>query len=169
MHTLFFYESIFEVLHMVKKIVASLTCMALLFTISVSGFAQGLIKITKPEGSEESTFKKSYVISGKTDKEDVVVELSRYRADLGYFTPLSNSEGETSWIIGSSGMFMKEVPLNEGANKLKIVAYRNSDPENKQTEQFTITLLREDLKDKIMNGVLKFNDVFKNVKNVFGE
>lgn len=158
---------------MVKKIITSLTCIALLFTMSVSAFAaEGLIKITKPEGNEESTFKKSYVICGNTDKEGVTVELSVYDAAAGDYIPYKNLEEETSWVIGSSGMFMKEIPLsskNDGVNKFRIVAYKNSDPVNKQVEKFTIILLREDLKDKIINGVLKLNDVIKNTKNIFGE
>ena len=151
-----------------KKIYSALICIVLIFAFGINSYASsGLVKITRPEGSEESTFKKTYLICGNTDKEGVTVELSVYDDSLGYYVPYFNTEGESSWVIGSSGMFMKEVELKSGANLIKIFAYRNSDPQDQQTETFTITLLKENLKDKIVNGVLKFSDVLNNVKNVF--
>lgn len=151
-----------------KRIYSALICIALIFTFGINSYASsGFIKITRPEGPEESTFKKTYVICGNTDKEDVTVELSVYDESLGYYVPYYNTEGESSWSIGSSGMFMKEVELKSGANMIKIFAYRSSNPQEQQTETFTITLLKENLKDKIVNGVLKFSDVLNDVKSVF--
>lgn len=148
---------------MMKKLFTALICIAFIAAMGVTSFAAGphLINITRPEGDEESTFKKSYVICGNTANEGITVELSVYDNDLGYYVPYANTEGETSWGIGSSGMFMKEVNLKyTGANKIQVVAYKNSDTENRQVEKFTIILLKEDLKNKLMN--MKVKDIFTN-------
>lgn len=151
---------------MAKRVFAALICVILTLAMGVNCFANGnIINITKPEGDADSTFKKTYVICGNTDKEDVTVELSVYSKSSDSFVAYNNTEGESSWTIGSSGMFMKEISLpNYGANRIKIVAYKSSDPEKKQVEEFTITLLKEALKDKIIDGtIVKLNDAIKQI------
>lgn len=137
---------------MFKKFVISVIAILTVFMFSTVAFAaSGIITITRPDG-DETTFKKTYMVCGYSDKEDVTVEVSVYDDKLGYYVPLYTVDGESSWTIGSSGMFMKEVKLPyAGANKMSVVSYKNSDPDNKQVNKFTITVLKESLKDKVYN------------------
>ena len=153
---------------MFKKICSALICAAVIGFMTMSVFAANIVNITRPEGSEESTFSKSYVLCGNTSLENVVVELSVYDSSLGMFVPYANTDGQTYWTIGSSGMFAKEVTLpNTGANKIQIAAYAAGNPFEKQYQSFTINLLNPGLKEMIMNSYLKFTDVFSNAWNIF--
>lgn len=132
-----------------------------------SSDSQFLVKITRPDGNE-STFKTSYVICGVTDQEDVSVELLIEKD--GRYEEFATTDGYSSWDIGSSGVFMKEVMLpNKGANKIRIVAYKKAEYEslaagkNLQISNFTITVLEEGIKDKIKNGFLRVSDMLKGI------
>ena len=132
---------------------------------------QFLVTITRPEG-DESTFKTSYVICGNTNVEGIEVELYIYNKDTDSFEPFLNTDGVNSWEIGSSGIFMKEVVLPEkGVNKIRIVAYKKGEAgslelnSNLQINDFNITVLNEDIKEMIENGMLRINDLLKGFFN----
>lgn len=120
---------------------------------------QSIVKITKPDADKDSTYKKSYVLSGITDQTDVKVYLAKYNEVSKKYEAFANTDGESSWDIGSFGAFAKEVALTKGTNKLKIVAYRTSqegklNTEDIQINYFTVSLLDESIKDKIIKGIL---------------
>lgn len=129
---------------------------------------QFLVTITRPEG-DETTFKKSYVLCGNSDKEDITVKLFMYNEATKKFEPFENIDGEDSWEIGISGFFMKEIELPaNGANRIRIAAYTSSDEEseaelilgeNLQINTFTVTLLDKGIKDAIKNGFLRITDM----------
>lgn len=129
---------------------------------------QFLVTITKPE-KDEFTFKKSYVVCGNTKNENIRVELLRFNKDTNKYEPFANVDGETFWRIGASGIFMKEVVLQDGPNQIRIVAYKESDEGNLkagttlQVNNFTITVLKESLKDKINNVFLRIGDMVDSI------
>jgi hypothetical protein len=148
---------------MLKRFSIVLLIITALLCFSVPAFAAGdtsIITITKPEGND-TTYKKSYVICGYTDFEDVKVTLSIKKDDE--YVPLYNTDGKDSWIIGSSGVFMKEVILNKGANEIKITASRDGDviPEN---YFYTITVLEKviEFKNGLDSVAVFLKSIFEN-------
>lgn len=160
---------------MIKRLCVSVLLFAFVICLSVPAFAaekqgrifnrniedtrQFLVNITRPEGNE-STFKKSYVVSGNTDLEDVMVELYKLNKSTNYYEPFENTDGFSRWTVGSSGIFMKEVKLDYGANDIMIVAKRGSE---KQVNTFKVTVLDASLKDKIRNGVNSISEILKQI------
>lgn len=166
---------------MFRKVTLLLILVIIVLSYSASAFAwskdilrdptvqetsQFLVTITRPEG-DESTFKKSYVICGNTDADNVRVEIYLKNKTTKYFEPFANTNGETYWDIGSSGFFMKEVVLPaEGANEIRIVAYKKYDYElvagtNLQINDFTITVLNRNIRQMIENGIFKINEFLR--------
>ncbi len=128
---------------------------------------QNLITITRPDRERDATYKRSYVISGVSDFEDVRVILEVYDKKERTYVPMKNTDGESWWDVGSFGVFSKEIKLSKGANKIRILAYRTSqdiDIDKIQRNTFTVTLLNESIKDVIINSVVDFT---KNLENLF--
>lgn len=132
---------------------------------------QFLVTITRPDG-DEITHRKSYVICGVANEgripENLIVVLSVYNEKTEEYELLENIDGESSWAVGSFGMFTKEVMLREGANKIKIVVYDKSaakwqEGENLQVNTFTVTVLKEGIRQKIVNGTLKISEFFQGI------
>ena len=119
---------------------------------------QFLATITKPVG-DETTFKKSYVVCGYSDLRDISIAIAVYDGNKEQYVYVSD---DSVWDV--SGIFSKEIPLHLGANKLKIVAFPKSEVNNlkpgvnAQVTYFTVTVLKESVKDKIIQGVLKVKD-----------
>lgn len=157
--------------NMIKKVSTILIIAVIVCAFSIPVFAgvdssiynpdtsttdQFMVTITRPDG-DESTFNQSYVICGVTGQEGVTVK-ALIEKD-GWYSDFPDTDGVTSWTIGSSGVFMKEVTFpNTGANKLRIVAYTDS---QRQINDFTITVLEQSLKDKIQQGLMTIKDMFK--------
>mgnify|MGYP001146352078 CR=1 FL=1 len=119
---------------------------------------QFLATITKPVG-DETTFKRSYVVCGYTDLQEICIAVAVYNGSKEQYVYISN---DSIWNV--SGIFSNEIPLQLGANKLKIVAFPKSEINNlkpgvnAQVTYFTVTVLKESVKDKIIQGVLKVKD-----------
>jgi hypothetical protein len=132
----------------------------------IDSTSQFLVTITRPEG-DENTFNKSYIICGVSNHSDIEVVLSVYNESSGKYEEYETTEGVSRWKAGK--LFTKEVILREGANKIKLVAYKTNEAdnlnvgENVQVNKFTITVLKESLKDKILNGVVKIADIIENI------
>jgi len=99
---------------------------------------------------KESTVYKSYVLSGNSKYDDVIISIAKYNETTGEYEPMYNTDGESSWEIGEYRLFSKEIKLTEGPNKIKMMAYRTSQKEealkeNIQVKCFTISLLKEEL------------------------
>lgn len=173
---------------MLKKILFSIVlAMAIIFT-SFSSFAyttvldilkskdvkttdEFLVNIIRPEG-DETTSKKSYVICGNAlnNAEDIRVHIFIENSD-GELVEFKNTDGESSWDIGASGIFMKEVVFpGEGINSIRIAAYKKSElsklkaGENLQINDFKITVLPEGFWSSIRNGI----NVLKYLKSFVG-
>ncbi|MCX7749865.1 MAG: hypothetical protein N2645_23695 [Clostridia bacterium] len=168
---------------MLKRISAMLLLVTILVVCSFSAFAaaplasllkntktestdQFLVTITRPEG-DESTFKKSYVLCGVTELENIRVHVLLYDDVKDEYVPYMDFGNDGVWDIGISGIFMKEIDLTKGANKIRIAAYKKSNANNlklKQTLQvnnFTVTLLDEDGKDAFKSSILNIKKYFK--------
>ena len=129
----------------------------------VAATEQFLVTITRPVG-DETTFKKTFVICGVTEESDVRVALAVKDEESGKYSYLKNTEGNSSWDIGSIGIFTKEINLAEGTNSIKIAAYKKGESgelkpgENLQISYYTITVLKESIRQKIENGLRMLTD-----------
>ena len=117
--------------------------------------AQFLVTITNPVESE-LTFSSSYVLSGVANEgiENITVLAYILDEETNTFIPYKNTDGEYSWDIGKSGIFIKEVILpKEGINEIRIVVFNKSEAEkielnvNLQVNDFSINLLDDSIKD----------------------
>lgn len=113
-----------------------------------------IMTITKPVDDKDSTYKKSYIISGKSDYDDVVISVARLNRKTGEYELIRNTDGDSSWGIGS-GIFSTEILLIDGVNNLMFVSYRKSEMiEGKiQFNSITVELLPESLSDKVTRKV----------------
>jgi len=138
---------------------------------------QFIMTITKPENDKDSTYKKSYVISGKSDYDDVIISVARLNKETGEYELIKNTDGESSWGIGS-GIFSTEILLVKGVNNLMIISYRKSEmvAGKIQFNCITVELLPESLAEKIVkkttdigNSISKgFDAVKQSVVDIFG-
>lgn len=111
-----------------------------------------VVNITRPEGNEIVT-QEYFSICGTSKKDEATIELYYYDKETKNYEPLSTTEGESTFTVGK--VFSKDILLNKGENKIKIVAY--IDPEDKpQTAYFTITLAEEKKEDNWLEKALNW-------------
>lgn len=134
-----------------------------------------IMNITSPDKDKDSTYMKSYVLSGNSKYSDVVISIAKYNENTGEYVPMYNTDGESSWEIGEFRLFSKEIILTEGTNKIKILAYRASeadDADDMQVNCFTIELLKESIMDRIIKGtdkiINKTQEIGSEIGNFFG-
>lgn len=129
--------------------------------------------INKDSVYKDSTYKKTYVISCVTDYEDVRIVIQKYNIDEKAYVTLKGADGEFQFDIGSFGVFAKEVKLEKGNNKFRLLAYRKAKSDelkakDVQVSNLSITLMDESIKEKIVNSFLKAkNDVSEIINNYF--
>ncbi|HHV99405.1 MAG TPA: hypothetical protein GXX36_07505 [Clostridiaceae bacterium] len=137
----------------------------LIMSRDVGETEQFIATITKPTG-DETIFVKSYVVCGFTDYQDICIAVAVYDGSKDQYVYVSNN---SVWDV--SGLFSNEIPLHLGANRLKIVAFPKSEINNlkpgvnAQVTYFTVTVLKQSIKDRIIQGVLKVKD---SVTGIFG-
>ncbi len=120
-----------------------------------------LVTITMPDQSTVSITKKSYIVSGLSDYSGVTVVLQVYDEEQGKYVAMKNTDGESSWDIGDIGAFKKEIVLNEGVNKIRILAFKASTKsvlktEDVQVNKYSLILQKAGIKDVIVNAVVDF-------------
>jgi len=124
-----------------------------------------LVTLTSPDSININTFRKTFKIGGTSGRSEIVVVLGRFNESTGAYELFETLDRDASWIIGKSGFFAKEIALEKGQNRFKLVAYIKDDTsklepgKNVQISYFTITQLEETLKDKILNSVLDISNV----------
>jgi hypothetical protein len=136
---------------------------------------QFLVTITRPE-KDESKSKKSYVICGVSEEkepENIVVKLLIYDKETKSYIDFPDVEGNTSWDLGKYGILIKEIEFPEdGVNKIRIIAYKKGSGkvqttlargENLQISDYTLNVMKEDITEKIKNGIIKITDFFKGI------
>lgn len=148
--------------NMLKKLNSFLLTILLVASFTVTTFASGdFVTVGRPYG-DETVFKTSYMISGNANEEGVAVSLYIYDASLEDYVPLKTVDGETEFVVGASGFFMREVVLNQGENQIMINSFYEYDRENIQSDKFTITVLKESMRDRIKGGFMKLNEMLRN-------
>ncbi len=122
-----------------------------------------IMTITKPENDKDSTYKRSYILSGKSDYDDVVISIARLNRKTNEYELISNTDGDKSWGIGS-GIFSTEILLIDGVNNLMFISYRKSEMvEGKiQFNSITVELLPESLTDKITRKATEIGNSITN-------
>jgi len=144
---------------------SGMTLDELIMSRDIGETEQFLATITKPTG-DETIFVKSYVVCGFTDLKDICIAVAVYDGSKDQYVYVSDN---SVWDV--SGLFSNEIPLHMGANRLKIVAFPKSEINNlkpganAQVTYFTVTVLKQSVKDRIIQGVLKVKDT---VTGIFG-
>lgn len=124
-----------------------------------------LVTLTSPESVNVNTFRKNFKIGGTSSRSEIVVVLGKLNESTGEYELFETLEGDVSWEIGKSGFFAKEIALEKGQNRFKLIAYIKDDTsklepgKNVQISYFTITQLEETLRDRILNSVLDLSNV----------
>lgn len=130
---------------------------------------QFLVKITRPDNEKDSTYEKSYVVSGIALKSDVKVFLAKYNEETKVYEAFKNTDDESSWDVAEGSAFSKEILLSRGVNKIKIVAYNKENgslvkKDEIQVNSFTILLLDKSIKEIIRNTINTITDLFTGKK-----
>jgi len=140
--------------------------------------------------NNDTVFKKLYLICGYAEEKNIGAILARYNEEKGVYEEYLDTDGESRWDIGDSGLFTKEIELKKGENKLKFIIYKKplvessksienedriaenaaienekinlEEGKNLQISFFTVNVLDESVKDKLINSVTKITDIFKN-------
>jgi len=99
-----------------------------------------IMTITSPDKDKDSTYNKTYIISGKSEHTDVVISIARLNRSKEEYEIIANRNGETSWGIGASGIFSKEIDLEAGVNNLMFVSYRKSEMEGSKIQYNSVTI-----------------------------
>jgi len=135
-----------------------------------------IMDITSPETEKESTYDETYVLSGTSTHSDVVVIIARYDDETGRYERIENTDGESTWEIGSIRIFTKEIKLKLDTNKLMIISYRASQKEeatldNIQINCFTIERLNKSITEEIVKrtkeAATNIGDSIKSLMNIF--
>ncbi len=131
---------------------------------------QVILEITSPDKDKDSTYRKSYIISGNTKYDDVVITIAKYNEATGKYELLQNTDGESSWEIGAFRLTSKEIILTKGTNKIKIMAHRTSQMakasrDDIQINCFTIELLNESIIGKVTR---KTSEITSGVSKALG-
>lgn len=131
--------------------------------------SQLILTITSPDKDKDSTYRKSYVLSGSSKYNDIIISIAKYNEDTNTYEPMYNTDGESSWEIGDFRLFSKEIILTEGTNKIKIIAYRTSQKDEArlddiQVNSFTVELLNESIIGKVIKKTRDIgNDISKSL------
>lgn len=130
------------------------------------------ITVTRPDSATDSTYEKSYVISGIAKKSDVRVYLGKYNENTKKYEAFKNKDGKSYWDVAEGKAFSKEILLEKGANKIKIVAYNTADTsklkqEDFQVNSFTISLLERSVTTVIKNTIdSTLNNITDGIKSL---
>lgn len=139
---------------MKKMIISVLLAMIILMTTSLLVFAHpesfvegsqstvsNLITIRKPDTSSVSTVKTTYSITGVGSEG---VNVSFYLFDGEKYAQCKNADGTAStYTIGTSGVFYRQLSLAEGANRICVRAEASDG--TYQLEYFTINVVQNGL------------------------
>lgn len=109
-----------------KHFILSIMAMCLIYILGAGVFAApqtlepeyrgtaDIIKVTNPNDGI-TTFKNHTVVSVIGD-EGVIVTLYAYDPNIRKFVLYTDKNGENSWFIGPSGLFIKRIPIMQGVN-----------------------------------------------------
>lgn len=132
---------------------------------------QLLVTITMPEEKKEAAYEKSYLLTGIALKSDIRICLAKYNEETKAYEAFENTDGKSYWDVAAGNIFSKEILLEKGANKIKIVAYSTTDTsqikkDDIQINSFTISLLDKSVKAIIRDAINSITDgissIFKN-------
>lgn len=159
---LFFLVMVYTILSISSVTVFS---NSIIYEENTNSTKQSIVRITRP-ANDEATFKRSYIISGNTYEKDVTVKMLIYNESTGKYELFKNTEGKSSWRIGQSGFFVKEVELPQfGPNRIRLAAYTSEDEnrlvlgENLQISNFTVTLLDGGIRQTLKSSFFRLTDM----------
>ncbi|HEX3029168.1 MAG TPA: hypothetical protein VHT34_07670 [Clostridia bacterium] len=116
-----------------------------------------LVTITQPV-DDDTMVSSTCDLKGITDYENVKVELLKYNREKGTYEYYKNTDGETSWVIKTSGYFWKQLELKKGLNRFRLVAYKLSNKSKIQITDFSVKVF-----DESYIKSLNTDSMFKNV------
>lgn len=117
-----------------------------------------IVHVTNPNDGI-TTFKNHTVVS-VTGDEGVIVTLYVYNPNNKKFVLHTERNGENSWFIGPSGLFVKRLPINPGVNYIGVFAEqrgydqfitRRVDQANKSIRDGVKTILIKSMEDIVQS------------------
>lgn len=87
-----------------------------------NGTAQ-IINVTNPE--DNITILKRHIIVTATGNEGVIITLYAYNPNTKKYELYKDANGEDSWRIGASGLFIKRMPTVDGINYVGVFSEQN--------------------------------------------
>lgn len=122
-------------------------CLTMSLTVTASPYkmtknsssnTDDLVKITNIKDYDFTTSKSAFIIKGSADED---TEMSIYRLEDGLYVKYSNSDDSYDWNIGASRIFVKQINLEQGINKICVLAKNGS---KKQIIKITVRVKNSD-------------------------
>lgn len=118
-----------------------------------------LVELAKPD-DDYSTYSNFCIISGKS-KQGVRITIYTYKETKDTYEKLIIEDKVVSWVVGASGVFVKEIELEKNkVNKILIYAEKDDDFQIIKRE---ITVKSGTLKEILKNEILKIEDLLSKV------
>lgn len=115
------------------------------FAAGAEGAADNLITVKKPDSSSTTTMKTTYSVTG-VGKEGVSVCFYVYDG-TNYVAQKNGDSSVASITIGASGVFYRQISLNEGLNRIAVRAEASDG--RVQIEYLSINVIKNDVLSNI--------------------
>jgi len=127
-----------------------------LFAVPALAAGAKVVDITRPEGNEIVT-KEIFSIGGACIYDDTTIEFFYKEKETGDYRSLATTEGDSSFKVGNSKLFGKEVELKyKGDNEIRVIAYTKLTKDNPQREDYTITVTEEKKKSNWFDAAINW-------------
>lgn len=130
---------------------------------------QFLITITNPVG-DKADFEKSVMFIGYSNKADLSVCILVYDEQAEKYVECKDIDDLSFWDMPVRSTFKREIQLKEGTNKIRVVSFVKSGIKdlkagtNLQVNNFSITVLKENLREIRNRGFLNYIDLVNGIK-----
>lgn len=147
-----------------KLLIFIIIISSLLLMFSLPAMASSdIVRITRPDGNE-IVEKSTFSICGVCTYDETYIEFQYKDRDTDKYRVLYTTDGDSSFKVGSSRLFGKNVELKyKGVNHIRVIAYRKDSRDDAETKYFTITYTEEkknNLIDSIGNAINWLTDKF---------
>jgi hypothetical protein len=147
-----------------KLLIFIIIISSLLLMFSLPAMASSdIVKITRPDGNE-IVEKSTFSICGVCTYDETFIEFQYLDKDTEKYKTLYTSDGDSSFKVGSSKLFGKNVELKyKGVNHIRVIAYTKATKDDPEIKNFTITFTEEkknNLIESIGNAINWLTDKF---------
>lgn len=127
-----------------KLLIFTIIIAVMISLLAIPAMAATVVDISRPEGNSEVVTKEIFSIFGTCLYDETTISFEYKDKDTNEFKPLETTDGYSTFKVGSGKMFGKDVKLKyKGDNIIRVIAYTKATQDDKQVENYTITVSDE--------------------------